>query len=662
MNIKEQSLQNFTDESIEARQQRQDKQKSLMLSYLELDKKGEKLPDSDVRWLLGNVLFLPNEKPGAGVLPKGNLRNKPLSSAALQQAVNVYFGNMAQSGSTERELLVLLQDFHPDRLSVLFQKAKTSLKVRESISKLQSLVNFFTQNNHKSDENVTVNTLRQQMSHMVYVVLSLNIDTDIHDKSVYHKKQMQKLAAEFPQLYEVDTIRGLFQLLLSLTISITRDGEDLFRSVLPKKKDKHFDAFKRKFTKSERQTNFTKLIALQSALSYFNQAICKEAGINQFNLHWFIDSYLKYLYTLKGRLIYEIYCIKYAEGTALEAILQQLWKTLKMVNFLLKIKDQLVDFKKLSRELRDPKFRLNIMEGPTMADMKNAINLCKRKIDFNEKEPDTQSFFMKGMQPNDLINMLMKQAILFARISYLKKYAKQIAEIMSGSLNEQVKLLGRRIEATILETDFKYKIACSGAVKGVSDVDNVSDMFYFQIVSTELKRTEIEQKEQLAISKKIFLHCCETIEKYALNIPLNSQSTIDPFRKIVWIIDYAMILDLLDLEYIKIILEKAAPYLKLMKKNNQFSIEANKLGDKGELQKINLHERFSALADKGLKLVADLKTKYTKLSKQIKEVSPKAPEKTQTTTPKRRLSDSNAQPEPQTPKLFKNSVDDDFDL
>jgi len=477
-------------------------------------------------------------------------------------------------------------------------------------------------------------------------------------------RSVEKQSSDFPQLYEINTIKGLFQLLLSLTLSIAQDGEDLFRSVLPKKKDKDFESFKRKFTKSERKTNFTKLAALQSSLCFFNQAIVKETGINQFNLHWFIDTYLKYLHTLKARLIYEIYCIKYAEGTALEPILQQLWKFLKLVNYLLKIKNHLLDFKKLSRELRDPKFRLNIMEGPTLSDMKNAVDLCKRKKDFDEKETDTQTFFMKGMQPNDLINMLMKQAIIFARIPYLKKYANIIAEIMTNSLNEQVKLLGRRIYATILESDLKYKIASSGALKGVNEVDDSSDMFYFQIVSTELKRNEEEQKEQRIISKKLFLHCCETIEKYALNIPLNSQSTIDPFRKMVWIIDQSMTLDLLDLEYIKVILEKAAPYLNLMKKNNYFSLEATKTGDKGNIQKINLNERFTALADKGLKLVAELRTKYTKLSRQIQETKPRVLDviPPPVSNPQRRLSDYKIKNDKRIPKLYKDSVEDDFNL
>ena len=195
MKQKDQSLQKFTDESHEDRHRRQGKQKVLMLSYLELDKKGENLPDKDVRWLLGNVLFLPNEKPGPGVLPKGGLRNKPLSPTALHHAVNIYFGNMSQSGSTERELLTLLQDYHPNRLSTLFQKAETSSRVRESISKMQTVFNFLTQSGNKSDESVTVNGLRQQMSHMVYVVLSLNMDTDIYDKSVYNKKQIEQTSS-----------------------------------------------------------------------------------------------------------------------------------------------------------------------------------------------------------------------------------------------------------------------------------------------------------------------------------------------------------------------------------------------------------------------------------------------------------------------------------
>ncbi len=664
---KENGLQDVTGETAEVRQERKEKQRQYLDKFVELDSKGEQLNENEIRWLLENVLFLPNEKPGPGVLPKGELRDKPLKSEALLRAVNIFFGKMAQSASSDRELLELIQDHHPDKLSVFFQKKEKVVRVRESFSKLQILFNKLNNVKNRNAESTSVNSLRQQMSHLVNVILTLNTQTDISDKSIYDKKQIIKQEGQFPHLYETDTIRGLFYLLKSFTLSITSDGEDLFRSTLPKKSDTETKDTSRRFTPNERKHNLKKLNTLQMSLTYFEKAICKETGINQFNLHWFTDSYIRYLFALKARFIYEIYSIKYAEGTSLEARKQELWKTLKIVNFLLEIKEYLTDFTKLSRDLRIPGLRLNIMEGPSLLDIQIAVNQCRRSKDFKEKESEARTYFSKGMRPNDLINMLMKQAIIFARIPYLKKHALLMAEIMESSVNINVQLSARRIKATILETAFKFYVVSAGAIKKFRDDGIKEDLFMKQIQPFEAMRSQKEQEHQRNLAKELFQYCLDTIDKYATEIKLNTQSTIDPFRKMIWIIQKSMDWDLLDMPFIMLILEKGPKNLDLMKKNIYFPQVMEKTDSQGVRQKIDLNERFNSMANRGLKLIEKLKTKHSKLSRKTEERTKAAEKKEKRSAPQpeiyqRRASDKAGDQIKPAQKLYKDAFSDGMDF
>jgi len=616
---KEAGLQDITGESAEGRQDREKKHQHLLDKFVELEEKGEQLADHEVKWLLENGLFLPNEKPGPGVLPQGDLRNKPLKSDELEGAVNIFFGKKTQSASSDRELLELLQEHHPDKLSFCFQKKDKIIGVRESLSIFQTIFNLFNKAAKTSTEASTVNSLRQQMSHLVNVILTLNTQTDISDKSIYDEKQIVMQEGQYPHLYETDTIRGLFELLKSFSLSITGDGEDLFRSNLPKKSDTEAEKVRRKFTPNERKHNLKKLGTLQRSLTYFERAICKETGINQFNIHWFTDSYIRYLLTLKARLIYEIYNIKYAEGTSLEKRKQELWKTLKIVNHLLEIKEYLTDFSKLSRDLRIPRLRLNIMEGPTLLDIEIAVNQCKRLKDFTEKESEDRTYFSKGMRANDLINMLMKQAIVFARIPYLKRHALLIAEKMETSVNVNILFLARRIRATVLETAFKFNVVSSGAIRKFREDGIKEDLLMKQISPIEAMRHAKELEEQRKLARELFQYCLDTIDTFASNIKLDSQSTIDPFRKMIWIIQKSVDWRVLDMPFILQILEKAPQNLDLMKKNVYFPEVVERVDNKGVRQKIDLNDRFNTMADRGLKLIEQLKAKYSDLSQKAEK-------------------------------------------
>ena len=663
---KEAGLKDVTEESSESRQIRAEKHQQLLEKYVELGKKGEQLDTHEVTWLLENGLFLPNEKLGPGVLPKGDLRNKPLKSDELERAINIFFGNTTQSASSDRELLELIQDHHPDKLSVCFQKKGKISGVRESLSFFQTIFNKFIQAKKDSTESSTVNSLRQQMSNLVNVILTLNTQTDISEKSIYDEKQISKREGQYAHLYETDTIRGLFHLLKSFTLSITSDGEDLFRSTLPKKSDTETQK-DRKFTPNERKHNLKKLNILQRSLTYFEKAICKETGINQFNIHWLTDSYIRYLLTLKARIIYEIYNIKYAEGTSLETRKQELWKILKIINYLLDIKEYLTDFSKLSRDLRNPRLRLNIMEGPTLLDIEVAVGQCRRSKDFTEKETEDRSYFSKGMRPNDLINMLMKQAIVFARIPYLKKHALLIAELMESSVSQNVLLSARRIKATILETAFKFHMVSSGAIKKFKDECSSEDMLIRQISPFEGMRNKKELEAQRILAKELFHHCLETIEKYASEIKLNSQSTIDPFRKMIWVIRKSIDWGLLDMAFILLILENAPKNLDLMKKNIYFAQVVEKTDKQGVRQKVDLNDRFNTLADSGFKLIEQLKAKHTNLSQKAEQQAKALKKKEKALAPQtevfqRRASDKTVVRKKPAQSLYKDAIIDEMDF
>ncbi len=664
---KETGLQNVTGESAESRQDREKKHKHLLDKFVELEKKGEPLAEHEVNWLLENGLFLPNEKPGPGVLPKGDLRNKPLKSDELERAVNIFSGNKTQSASSERELLELIQEHHPDKLSVCFQNKDKIIGVRESFGIFQTIFNLFNKAAKTSTESSSVNSLRQQMSNLVNVILTLNTQTDISDKSIYDEKQITKQEGQYAHLYETDTIRGLFQLLKSFTLSITGDGEDLFRSTLPKKADTETEKISRKFTPNERKHNLKKLGTLQRSLTYFERAICKETGINQFNIHWFTDSYIRYLLTLKARLIYEITYIKYAEGTSLEKRKQELWKTLKIVNHLLEIKDYLTDFSKLSRDLRIPRLRLNIMEGPTQLDIEIAVSQCRRSKDFTEKESEDRSYFSKGMRANDLINMLMKQAIVFARTPYLKKHALLIAKKMETSVNDNILLLARRIRATVLETAFKFKVVSSGAIRKFRENGIKEDLLMKQISPFEIMRNSKELEEQQQLARELFQYCLDTIETFASDIKLNSQSTIDPFRKMIWIIQKSVDWRLLDMPFILDILEKAPKNLDLMTKNIYFPEVVERIDNRGVRQKIDLNDRFNTLADRGYKLIEQLKAKHSHLSQKAEKRAQVSEswEKTAISLAEsycRRASDKTEVQKKPAKKLFKDVILDEMDF
>lgn len=667
---KSKGLEKFTGESIEHRHAREDKRKNLLDTYTDLEKKGKKLDAKDAQWLLENVLFLPNEKPGPGILPKGNLRNKALGPEELQHVINIFYDNSAQSASTEKELLSLIQDHHPDHLFILLQKEEITETVRESIGKFQGLLNRLTGNKRQMEVDAAINNLRQQLSHLVQVIISLSTTTNVYDKSVYNDKEVKKLGAQYPHLYELKSVQGLHKLLISLTLSITGKGEDLFRSVLPKKSDTALQGRTRKFTPNERKHNLRKLSLLQESLILLDKGINRQMGLNQFNLHWFVDAYFRYLYTLKARIIYEISHIKYAEGTPLNDRKAELWKLLKTLNFLLRIKENLFDFKRLSRDLRDPKYRLNIMAGPSTSEILNAVNHCRRSNDFKEKEPDNKSYFTKGMSPGDLINMLMKQAVVFARIPFTRKHALLLGKIMEESVNPHVKLLGRRVIATIKETEFKYCVAASGAVVQYTKNPVESDLMLHQICPSEEMRSEKQRQEQRNLAKALFKYCAETIDTLAYNVVINSQSTVDPFRKVIWITDQAIKIGLLDQDFILLLMEKVPRYMDIMKLNNRFPMEIMKTDENGKIQRMNLNERFTMMADRGLKLTTELKESYKRLSRQAENRVRASETQKKTQIPsepkkyKRRASDYVQDTPKETPghQLYSDISDDDFKI
>ncbi len=593
----------YAKDSQEDRQERQEKRQHLLEKLVRYEADEAPLPAADVSWLLANVLHLPNKVAGPNELPTGSLRESPLGFEGLQKQLNIYNGKSAQSGSSKQELMALLQDHHPAKLEKAFLRGGKLLKNIESRAG-SGFWSFFTL--ETPEDNQAVSNLRSKMSNLVHVLLSLNAATKVYDKSVYSPLEAKNFKKEFPYQYEVDSLDGLFSLLKALVISVNHEGEDLFRSLLPKKNQYIVKQGQPRFSATDRSHNSQKLAKFKESLQAFEMALNKEAGLNQFNLHWLTDTYIRYLHSLKARLIYEIYQIKYAEGTELEKLKTELWKVLKLVNYLLTLGNYLKDFKKLTQNLRDPKFRLSIMAGPRTVDIKNAIAGLKKSGSVAESTPEASNYFVKGMKPNDLLNMVMKHAILLARIPSLKAHAIRIADLFFTAQNIQVQLMGRRIVATTLETEFKLAIASSGAIRQFQLGTPKDDIFDVQVCSTDLMRDAKERKEQVKLVENLYNYCTKTIDKFASNIEINSQAAVDPFRKIIWIIEKIQVLKLMSGELVREIDKKGPEYIKILKNHNRFPSEISVVNQKGESEKINPFLRFNSLADSGLIQLEDL--------------------------------------------------------
>ncbi|MDX2470901.1 MAG: hypothetical protein QNL04_10045 [SAR324 cluster bacterium] len=600
---KSEGLKELAKESIEDRQQAQEKREQLVEKAARYEAEGAPLPAADITWLLSNLKHLPSEAAGPNVLPTGFLREKPLGSEALQKQLNIFNGKTAQSASSKQELLALIAAHQPLKLDKIFLGGGKILKSNEK-REGSGFWSFFTLETPEDNQAVTI--LRQKMSSLVHVLLTLNAETKVYDKSVYGPLEAKSFKSKHPYQYEVDSLDGLFELLKALVISTNTQGEDLFRSRLPKKNQFIVKQAQPHFTATERSHNSQKLAKFKESLQGFEMALNKEAGLNQFNLHWLTDTYIRYLHSLKARVIYEIYQIKYAEGTELEKFKTELWKILKLVNYLLTLNNYLKDFKKLTQNLRDPKFRLSIMAGPRTVDIKNALASLKGKNSVAESSTEASSYFVKGMAPEDLLNMVMKHAILLARIPAFKAHALRVAKLFSASSNVQILLMSRRIVATTLETEFKLAIASAGAIRQFQLGALKDDIFDVQISSSELMRNAKERKEQIHLMTNLFKFCAKTIEKYAQNIDITTQAAVDPFRKIIWIIEKTHSLKLMSGDLVRIIDHKGPGYINTLKKNNKFPSETLAVNEKGVAEKVNPYQRFNALANFGLIQIEDL--------------------------------------------------------